>query len=70
MEECSGTSTSVSDMELSILDLVIPITAALVFLAIVYNSSNFSRTLLTFKCKEWSPLLSKDFQKTGKRCLV
>ena len=63
IEECSGTSTSVLDTELLILDLVVPITAALIFPVMVYNSSNLVRILLTFKCKDWSPLLSKDFQK-------
>ena len=46
----SGISTALSDIELSILASDIPIVAALAPYAIVPNTSDFVRLVLTFKC--------------------
>ena len=48
-------------MELSILDSVILITAALVFPLIVFNSSNFGKILLTFEYKRAKSVIFKRF---------
>ena len=49
---------------MSIWDSVIPIIAALVYRAIVFNWSNFGIILVTFTCKNYNPLSSKKgFQK-------
>ena len=49
---------------MSILDSVIPIIAAFLYRAIVFNWSNFGIISVTFTCENYNPLISKKgFQK-------